>query len=239
MVSNDNYARDARFLLRRAIRASLATLDRETGTPYASLVGVASLADATPVILISSLARHTQNIEADTRASLLVETVDAEGDGLAAGRATIMGRIMKSDDEAARRRYLARHPAAETYAGFADFAFYELHVNEVHIVQGFGRIRTMSGNDFLLARPVADTMAALEPSAIAHMNDDHPDAVELYARQLCGASGENWRVFGVDAEGLDIAGDGVVTRLDFPRQVGDGETLRQLLGDLARQARAA
>ena len=239
MVSANPYPRDARFLLRRAVKASLATLDKASGTPYASLVGVASLADAAPVVLISTLARHTQNIEADARASLLVETVDAKGDGMADGRATIMGTIGKAGDGAARARYLARHPAAAGYADFTDFAFYELRVSEVHIVQGFGRIHTMAGDAFLLPAHQADALAALEASAIAHMNEDHAEALSLYATKLCGAPAGDWNAIGIDAEGIDLACDDMVTRLAFPESVGDGEALRAMLSRLAKEARAA
>lgn len=238
MVSDNAYPRDARFLLRRAIKASLATLDKASATPYASLVGVASLADATPVVLISALARHTQNLEASARASLLVETVDAQGDGLAEGRATIMGEIVKATNATARRRFLARHPSAAGYADFADFAFYELRVSEVHIVQGFGRINTMAGRAFLLAAQIADTIDGLEESAIAHMNEDHGDAVRLYATRLCGAPDGQWRVVGVDPEGIDMTNGEALTRLTFPEPVNDAQGLRAMLARLAKEARA-
>ena len=48
-----------RTLLRGATVATLATTDRATGAAYASLVEVATSADAAPVLLLSGLARHT------------------------------------------------------------------------------------------------------------------------------------------------------------------------------------
>ena len=69
----DEPAQAARRLMRTAVKGALATLDHETGHPYASLVLVATEPDGTPVLLLSTLARHTQNLGKDPRASLLLD----------------------------------------------------------------------------------------------------------------------------------------------------------------------
>ena len=58
---------EARRLLRRARTATLASLNREGGIPYASLANVATDVDGRPVILVSTLAWHTQNLLGDDR----------------------------------------------------------------------------------------------------------------------------------------------------------------------------
>ena len=55
----------AKKLLREARSGALATLMKGTGGPYCSLVNVATMADGSPLILISRLAVHTRNILAD------------------------------------------------------------------------------------------------------------------------------------------------------------------------------
>src|SRR6185312_1488860 len=57
----------AKSLLRSIRAGTLATLDRNTGHPFASLVNVATDADGAPVILVSRLSTHTANIEVDGR----------------------------------------------------------------------------------------------------------------------------------------------------------------------------
>src|SRR6202789_12583 len=75
----------------RATRAgTLATIDRNTGHPFASLVNVATDSDGAPVILISRLATHTANLEADSRASELLAS-SGKGDPLAHPRLTLIG----------------------------------------------------------------------------------------------------------------------------------------------------
>src|ERR1700758_4731406 len=77
--------------LLRGIRAgTLATLDRNTGHPFASLVNVATDADGSPLILVSRLSTHTANIEADPRASILLASA-GKGDPLAHPRLTVLG----------------------------------------------------------------------------------------------------------------------------------------------------
>jgi heme iron utilization protein len=126
---------------------TLATLDFETGGPYASLVNYSNFSKGFPVFLMSRLALHTKNILADGRASLLVSEAPADGDALASLRATITGKTEMIAPEAVTKTYLAKHPYAETYVGFADFAFYLLVPETIHVVGGFGRIQTFKANE--------------------------------------------------------------------------------------------
>src|SRR5258708_16144264 len=77
----------------RATRAgTLATLDRNTGHPFASLVNVATDTDGSPLILVSRLSTHTANIETDGRASILLAQT-GKGDPLARPRLTLLGHL--------------------------------------------------------------------------------------------------------------------------------------------------
>ena len=69
------------------------------------------------------------------------------------------------------------------------------------------------------------------------MNADHADTMNLYATKLLGAATGEWRATGCDPNGLDMQ-DGIRTlRLDFPRRIAAPAALRQLLKELAEQAR--
>jgi heme iron utilization protein len=228
-------ADEARRLLRRARTATLATLDRDDGTPYASLCNVATDVRGWPVILVSTLAWHTKNLLADARASLLVAELPSAGDALTGARVSVMGRFVKVDDPALRRRYLARHPAAEGYAGFGDFAFWRMEPERAHAVAGFGRIETMAADELF---PSADEMIALEDGAIAHMNDDHADAIQRFASVLLGAAPGGWRIMGIDPDGADLGRGGEVLRLEFPSPARSAAALRKVLADLGRDAKS-
>ena len=134
------------------------------------------------------MALHTKNILADPRVSLMIDERRA-GDPLEGARVMIAGRAEKVTDEAAlepiRRRYLLRHPSAEAFVGFPDFAFFRIAVRDVHLVAGFGRIVTLERRKVLTDRRAARTRCLrARPSAVAHMNEDHMDANALYATKL-------------------------------------------------------
>ncbi|MGE0025151.1 MAG: HugZ family protein [Hyphomicrobium sp.] len=227
----------ARVLMRRALKASLATSEASTGHPYASLVTIATDVDGTPLFLISTLALHTKNLKSDARASVLFDGTDAAGDPLAGGRVTVMGRASKTGRATARERFLARQPHAQGYADFPDFAFYELAVERAHYIGGFGRIVDLEPADLILDTADASALVAAHTDIVAHMNEDHAAAIVLYATELAGAPGGPWRMTGIDPEGFDIVCDGMTRRLAFTKRVTTPEEARQELIRLVGVAR--
>jgi heme iron utilization protein len=238
-MANDFDAKAAaKKLLREGRSGALATLMPNTGDPYCSLVNVATASDGAPLLLISRLAVHTKNILADPRVSLMLDE-RKEGDPLQGARVMLMGRAAATDSADARRRYLARQPEAEMFAGFADFAVYEMALKAAHLVAGFGRIVDLKPQDLLTPVDDAAELVAAEPEIVAHMNDDHAEAVRLYATRLLGAPDGAWRCVGCDPEGLELQLDRTALRLPFPQRVKSPGVLRQVLKQLADQARAA
>ena len=223
--------------MRTALKGALATLDRRSGHPYASLVTLATEPDGAPLMLISKLALHTQNLAADPRASLLIDGTSATGDPLAGGRVTLIGRAEPTASPTARERFLARHSHAEGYAGFPDFAFYTLKLEGAHFIGGFGRILDLSPSDLLLDLAGAEALVAAEADIVEHMNEDHAGALELYATELCGAPGGPWRMTGIDPEGCDITCDGEARRVPFGTRITSPGEARQELVRLAGEAR--
>ena len=226
-----------RSLLRRSRQGALATLMTGNGDPYCSLVNVASRADGAPILLISRLAVHTKNILADARVSLMLDE-RKEGDPLQGARVMLMGSAVKSESEDVRRRYLAHQPEAEMFAGFTDFAFYEIKLKGVHLVAGFGRIVDLKPADLLTDLAGAEALVAAEPEVIAHMNADHAETCRLYATKLRGAPDGDWRCVGVDPEGLDLQWERMGLRLPFPQRVTQPGVLRAVLKQMADKARA-
>ncbi|WP_043643639.1 HugZ family pyridoxamine 5'-phosphate oxidase [Caenispirillum salinarum] len=237
--------RDAvRRLLRGVRKAGLATTMAEGGAPYASLVTVATDQDGSPLLLLSGLADHTRNLAAEPRAALLVDAAEGLDNPQTGPRATVMGRIARvadpAEEERGRRRFLARHPAAALYAGFGDFALYRMAVERAHYVGGFARAVWIDDGPSLLSPPaLAAAMSDAEVSIITHMNDDHADAVDLYARRLCGRSGEEgWRMAAIDADGCDLVSAEQAARLPFDPSLTDPSGARETLVALVKKARA-
>jgi putative heme iron utilization protein len=226
----------ARSLLRRSRQGALATLMAGSGDPYCSLVNVASHADASPILLISRLALHTQNILADNRVSLMLDE-RAAGDPLEGARIMLAGRA----EEAAgtlRRRYLNAHPSAEAFVEFKDFSFFRVVPSAAHLVAGFGRIIDLTPAQFLTDIGDAGELLEAEQGAVAHMNEDHREAMNLYATKLLGAESADWTCTGCDPDGMDMQAGATALRLDFPERVTSGTALRKMLVRLVGEARA-
>jgi putative heme iron utilization protein len=239
--SDSDPSRDVRDLLRRCDRAALASaLPGATGEaawPYASLVLVAVDHDLSPILLISTLAEHTRAIAADPRVSLLFDGTAGLAQPLTGARVTLLGRAVRTDDQRLKQRFLSRHPDAAMYAGFRDFSFYKVTLERSHLVAGFGKIRWIAPAE-LLAVPPLPELAAGEEGIVSHMNDDHSDAVQLYATKLLGLAGEGWRMTGIDREGLDLRRGGDVARLGFDQPLRTAAEARQVLVALVQRARA-
>jgi putative heme iron utilization protein len=234
-------ARVAKSLLRRSRQGALATLMAGSGDPYGSLVNVASHADGSPILLISRLALHTRNILVDSRVSLMLDE-RADGDPLEGSRIMLAGRAEETGSDelpVLRRRYLNAHPSAETFAGFKDFSFFRIRPSGAHLVAGFGRIVDLQPELFLTDISDAGALLEAEQGAIDHMNADHREAMNLYATKLLGAEAADWRCTGCDPDGMDMQAGTTTLRLDFPRRIVTPAALRQMLKELADQARAA
>jgi putative heme iron utilization protein len=203
-------------------------------------VNLASHPDGSPILLISRLAVHTGNLLADPRVSLMLDE-RAAGDPLQGARIMLAGRAAEAGEEdraLLRRRYLAAHPSAEVFVDFKDFSFFRIHPSAAHLVAGFGRIIDLKPEQFLT--DIADAAALIEAElgAVAHMNEDHRDAMNLYATKLLGAEAADWRCTGCDPEGLDMQAGSATLRLEFPARVTTPGDLRKMLVQLANDARA-
>jgi putative heme iron utilization protein len=196
-----------------------------------------------PLLLISTMAMHTQNLAADPRASLLVTQPDASGEPLAAGRLTLMGRatpVPASERERARDAYLARHASARYWVDFGDFGFWRLDPIDVYFVGGFAAMDWVPVAEYLAAEP--DPLADVADGIMEHMNRDHADALVTYARVLAGEPADEARMVGVDRLGFKLrlrGGDRMHSvRIAFPREVRTAADSRSVLIEMLRQARA-
>ena len=233
-------AKLAKSLLRRSRQGALATLMAGSGDPYCSLVNLASHPDGSPILLISRLALHTKNLLADPRVSLMLDE-RRQGDPLEGARIMVAGTAEQaSDGERAllRQRYLNAHPSSGMFVDFKDFSFFRIAPIGAHLVAGFGRIIDLQPAQFLTEIDDAGELLEAEQGAVAHMNEDHREAMNLYATKLLGAESAEWTCTGCDPDGIDMQAGAATLRLDFPERVTGGTALRKMLVRLAGEARA-
>jgi putative heme iron utilization protein len=243
-VPEPTYAERARTLAYLGRTAALATMSRRhAGHPFASVMPYALDDDGRPLFLISSMAMHTQNLEADGRASLLITQPGWTGDPLAAGRLTLIGEaqhVPNGETPAARTVYLARHERARYWANFEDFSLWRMEVADLYFVGGFAAMDWVTAIEYRHARP--DPLADAAAGIIEHMNRDHAGALIEYARHFAREAADEATMVAVDRLGFKLRlrqGDRLSSvRIAFPREVRSPEQSRETLIAMLREARA-
>jgi putative heme iron utilization protein len=244
-VPEPTFAERARTLAAQVRAGTLATLShKHPGYPFASLMPYALDADGRPLLLISTMAVHTQNLVADPRASLLVTQPDVAGEPLAGGRLTLLGeaRALGADETApVRAAYLARHPGAQSWVDFGDFGFWRLEVRDVYFVGGFAAMGWVDAGGYRTARP--DPLADVAAGIVEHMNRDHADALRLYAGFFAGAESDEASMTSVDRLGFKLrlrrGSRRWSARVAFPREVTTASEARAVLIEMLRHARGS
>jgi putative heme iron utilization protein len=195
------------------------------------------------IFLISSMAMRSQNLQADTRASLLVTAPDVGGDALGAARIALVGNVQAIPQPAvpeARNLYLAHHTSSMYWADFEDFSFYRMDVVDVYNVGGCGVMGWVSASDYDRARPdpLVDSMAEI----IQHMNVDHKDALGMLARMFAGIQSQEATMTTVDRLGfhvrMKISGGMRGARIACLREVSGAAEARKVLVEMMQQARS-
>jgi len=227
-------AEEARRFLRGQHNGVLATLSLKLGGyPFGSVVPYMLDQEGRPIILISTLAEHTRNIEHDPRVSLLAN--QPADDVQTSARLTLVGNAARMDDQQApRSRYLRYFPNAARHLELADFFFYRIEPRHIRFIGGFGAIHWVAPQDYL-APPGG--LGEQEDGIVAHMNHDHAQNLRDYCRHYHGMETLDAAMLGIDCDGFDVRADGRVLRFDFSEPVLDAAGARQALVAMAQECR--
>lgn len=227
-------ARHARCYLRARHHGVLSTLSqRIAGHPYGSVVPFVLDHEARPIILVSRLAEHTRNLEADARASLVVRD---DGDEVQAGaRLTLIGNAARIDcDPALRARFLRYEPQAHQLLGLGDFSYWRITPLTLRFIAGFGDIRWVSESEFA---PPLHALAQVEAELVARVNAGLADTLRACCRGVLGQEVNEAVMLGVDCDGFDVRADGSRLRFDFPKTALDAESVQRAVVEMGRDER--
>ncbi len=219
-----------------------------SGYPFGSIVTFALADDGAPLILMSTMAEHARNLDADGRASLMV-TAAGEGAGrLAVARATLVGTVspVPADQQAAATEaYMAVHPDA-FWARFPDFGVRRLDVEAIRYVRGFGEMSWVTPGSY--AASEADPVAPAEARIVEHMNDDHAGSLVEMVAAFLDVDGEvrEARMLSCDRYGFEVQltmapggqHDVAFGRIGFPQPLTAADEARGAMVDLVARARA-
>jgi putative heme iron utilization protein len=241
-VPEPTFAERARTLMYLGRMASLSTLSRkQPGFPFGSVMPYGLDDRGRPIFLISTMAMHTQNLQADPHASLLVTQQDTEGEPLGASRVTLLGNVLPVPEPElaeARKLYLERHANSRYWVDFEDFSFYRMDVVDVYYVGGFGVMGWVSPSDYDHSQPdpLADSMAEI----IQHMNADHKDALVMLARTFAHIDSMEATMTAVDRLGFHVrlkTAEGMRgARIPFLRELYNPAETRKVLVEMVKRA---
>jgi putative heme iron utilization protein len=242
-VPEPSFAEQARTLMHLGRCGMLATqLRRHAGFPFGSIAPYGLDAQGQPTLLFSTMAVHTQNLLADPHASLLVTQPGWTDDPLAGARLTLVGPVVAvGGDElnTVRADYLQRHENARYWVDFGDFGFYRMAVEDAYYVAGFGAMGWVTADAYRDAQP--DPLADAAAGILAHMNDDHTDALVLYCAVFAGVDATQATMTAIDRMGFRVrarSGDRLQgLRINFPREVRTPMDARTVLVEMVRTAR--
>lgn len=171
---------EARNLLRSREEAILSTHSlSKSGYPFGSVTTFLADEIGQPIIYISDLAQHTQNIHGNPKVSIIINKTGKK-DINAGARLTILGDakpIDESEFDSISQAFWTRFPSSKGYQNTHDFEFFRIHVKHLRYIGGFGKIHWLPVDQFMLEK-----IDWSVDSAIEHMNQDHVDAMQAIVR---------------------------------------------------------
>jgi putative heme iron utilization protein len=237
-----------RALIEAERNGVLSTLSKKhPGWPFGSITPYALTDAGEPIIYISEIAEHTRNLRADARVSLIIQDAKAARDPQAGARVTLMGYCMPVTApylEDGGRRYQQRFPTSAGFSATHDFTLFQINVSSARFIGGFGEIYWLERAEFIA--PAASSLDPLAPHAemiCNHMNEDHADALRLYAAAFAETPAESARMIHVDSAGFDLMAiqedRHKHVRIDFAAPVTTTAEARAALVEMVKRARQA
>ena len=225
-------AHAARQMLRSHRYGALCTLSKKfNGHPFGSIVPYLVDHDGSLLILISSLAEHTRNIQFDPRVSLVTHSQDSP-DIQSQGRITLVGEAQPAADKVQiGKRYLRYFPESQNLFAMDDFSFYRIVPHTLRFIGGFGKIHWVSADSYLMpSYPLAEQ----EDDVVTHMNADHRDTLSRCWKPFHQDAALKVVMLGIDCDGFDLCADSKILRIDFAEEVLDAQQARSALVSMAQ-----
>jgi len=211
-------------LLHQVPHGTLATHSRDPrGFPYPTGLPFAPTACHVPMILVSNLAEHTRNLQADARAGFLV--AHPAGNSILDGqRLTMLGSFSPAPETsiaALTRRYLRYHPDAARYLELGDFTFWTMTLERMRYIGGFGAMGWLEAAALDPLEPLSD---ASELELLGLFDDFSARAPEL-------------ELLGVDKYGCDMRRSETRNRFTFDKPKDEMVDLKAALIDCIERHR--
>jgi putative heme iron utilization protein len=219
-------------MLRSHRYGALCTLSKKfNGHPFGSIVPYLVDRDGSLLILISSLAEHTRNIQLDPRVSLVTHSQDSP-DIQSQGRITLVGEAQPAANKfQIGKRYLRYFPESQNLFAMDDFSFYRIVPHTLRFIGGFGKIHWVSADSYLVPPYL---LTEQEDDVVTHMNEDHRATLRHYWKPFHQDAELKVEMLGIDCDGFDLCADRKILRIDFAEEVLDAQQARRALISMAQ-----
>ncbi len=238
MTERTDSALRAKEFMRTEYSGVLSTQSRVLeGYPFGSVVPYCLDAEGFPVILISSLAQHTRNIDKNPKVSLTIAQSGMD-DVQTGARLTWVGDAEPTTDTDSIERYYSFFPESRGYHNTHNFSFYRIKHVRSRYIGGFGDIHWLESDLVVEQNPF---IGETENGIVTHMNADHSDALVKYCKQAgieMGGDKEKHQpeMVGVDPTGFNIRIGRQVERIAFKERAESAVDVRRLLVAMAKAA---
>ncbi|PPR43339.1 MAG: hypothetical protein CFH30_00233 [Alphaproteobacteria bacterium MarineAlpha8_Bin1] len=222
--------------------------------PYSTFTLTAFDYDLSPILLLSDLSEHTQNLKFKKLCSLMIceeqkmyeffpkflynKKLSYEyEDPMSRPRITLIGELSVTNNKRHLERFLARHPTSTFYSSFSDMNFYIMKIKSAHLVGGFAQVKWFDANEIICKN--FSNFFSHEKSIIKHMNECHIESVNSYATNLIPnmkGSKNGWKLIGIDPDGFDLRKKDRIARFCFKEKVNNAKKLRGIFVHLHKLA---
>ncbi|TQV75173.1 DUF2470 domain-containing protein [Aliikangiella marina] len=232
---------EAKLLVRQSDVGVISTISKKIdGYPFGSVTPFISDSEGKLYLYISDIAQHSINLTANNKMSVTIFNQGKSGDQNENARITIVGdctKVAEQMQEEMLRKYILRFPDAKTYQKAHVFYMWEVKVERVRYIGGFGKIFWIKKEDWT-GQPVPWDKVA-ESAMISHMNDDHQDAMELILHQHYAIKDPKVMMSGIITEGCYLYSNSKNYFVPFNDICSEQSDVRKQLVALTKAARAA
>ncbi|MCU7842698.1 MAG: pyridoxamine 5'-phosphate oxidase family protein [Candidatus Thiodiazotropha sp. (ex Monitilora ramsayi)] len=195
------------------------------GYPFGSLLPICLDSRGRPLIMISHLAQHTRNLDADPRCSLTL-TQPTHADVLQWGRLTCLADVEPVTSNASMERYCRYYPDGRRYHKELNFQLYRLQPRHFYLIAGFGSARWFDVSRLL---EKGHLPAASELEILYQLNAQEQQLLKTYLNHRQIDSDDSVQAVGADLVGLDIRQGDRLLRLHFDSPVRDERSFLSMI----------
>lgn len=221
----------------------ISTIATDGGYPFGSVIDYLPLSQGDVVVLLHQRAEHFRYLNANPKASLLINASLSEHEVMDVARVTLLGeaqRLQSDPSDDLCRDYLQRHPDAEDALASGELVFFQLDVNAIRYIAGPNRAIWLDPVDYRQAQ--ADPLGEEAPWIIHELNHRRQNDLINIALNLANQQWvEHCQIVSVDRYGFDVISTGEgkrkATRLVLDTTAVDRQQFESQFAKLSARAR--